>query len=227
MVRAYYVKKRRYELSDILSSIIVERLLGLIALLMFGIIGCYLFANYFINTTFDLPRFLSLIVVITIFIITSFFISLSQIFGRIFQSCVNRFENQKLIGKSLKLIDKFYQSYVLYKTKKRVLLGFFLLTCIEVALPIIRSYLVAMAFQVTIPLLYFFAFVPVILLLIRLPISFDGFGIQEGGFMYFFSLLGISKTLGFSIGLLNHVIFLIGVTPGAIFYAFERKFRNG
>jgi hypothetical protein len=63
-------------------------------------------------------------------------------------------------------------------------------------LPIIRSYVVALAFGVEVPLIYFFAFVPIILLFTRLPISIYGFGI----------------------GLVNHIIILIGLLPGAIFY---------
>jgi len=89
----------------------------------------------------------------------------------------------------------------MYRKRRLIGLLFFLLTCIEVSLPVIRGYLVATALSLNVSLAYFFAFVPIILLMIRLPISIDGFGLQEGGFVYFLSFVGISATLGFSVGI--------------------------
>ncbi len=53
----------------------------------------------------------------------------------------------------------------------------------------------------------------------RLPISLDGFGIREGAYVYFPGLVGISKTIAFSVGFINHIVSIIGILPGGIFYA--------
>ena len=94
-------------------------------------------------------------------------------------------------------------------------------------LPILRPYVIALALGVSVPIAYFFVLVPIVLVLIRLPISFDGFGLQEGAFVFFLSLVGISEGVAFSVGLTNHLVFLLGILPGGIMYSMSRKFKKG
>ena len=222
MIRVYYVHRKNIEIPKILSSIIIERFIGFITLIFFGIIGCLLLANYFADINFDVNRFLVLFVIGFVVIILVFAVSFTDKFNQIVSLCLNKFKNKKFLGKIENALDKFYRSYKQYKLRKGTLFIFTMLTCVEITLPIIRSYFVAKALNVDIPLTFFFAFLPVILLLIRLPISFDGFGIQEGGFAYFLSLAGATATEGFSIGLVNHLFFILGILPGGIFYLTER-----
>ena len=223
IVRAYYVHKKRHELSGIISSIVIERLIGLIALLVFGVAGCLILVNQLTNVTFDLTNILLMSVGIIVVVTGGFIISLHKRFGQVLISRLDNLKDIKVLGKVSKFIIKFYDSYTMFKTRKKILLIFFVLTCVEVSLPIIRGYLIAVALHVNVPLLYFFAFVPIILMLIRLPISFDGFGINEGGFVYFLSLVGISTSAAFSVGIINHFIFLIALLPGGVLYAFNKS----
>jgi hypothetical protein len=220
-VRSFYVKQHGYDYSDTISSILVERLLGLIALLIFGIAGCLLFFNLANRIEFDLNRILLISIFSTLFISILFLLSLSPIFSRKVIRLFDNLSKFNILRKPSKLILSLYTSYVDFSNHKIILLIFFLLTWIEVCLPIIRSYIVALAFNVHVPLIYFFAFVPIILLLIRLPISIDGFGIHEGGYVYFLSLVGVASSDGFAIGLINHLIFLIGILPGGLIYLFQ------
>jgi len=222
MIRVYYVHRKNIEISNILSSIIIERLIGFITLIFFGILGCVLLANFFVSIEFDVNRILALFIVGFITLAVLFWVSFTEWFNQFLSVFLKIFKNKKILGKVESIINKFYGSYKQYKNSKGTLFVFTLLTCIEITLPILRSYFVAKALNVDISLIYFFAFLPVILLLIRLPISFDGFGIQEGGFAYFLSLAGATATEGFSVGLVNHLIFILGILPGGIFYLTEK-----
>ena len=222
MIRVYYVHRRSKEIPKILSSIIIERLIGFIVLIFFGIIGCVLLANFFVSIDFDANRVLMILILCFLIFVVLFAFSFTEKFNKVISYLINKVSRIKIIGKAEKTLNNFYNSYKQYKLFKGTLFFFTLLTCVEITLPILRSYFVAKALNVNIPLTYFFAFLPVILLLIRLPISFDGFGIQEGGFAYFLSLAGTTATEGFSIGLVNHIIFIIGILPGGIFYLTEK-----
>jgi uncharacterized protein (TIRG00374 family) len=217
-VRIYYVRRHGFSYPDIISSILVERFIGMIALLLFGVMGCFLFIGYIRDIPFDLHRLLIYAIAAVVAITGVFTLSINSHASGLFLRLLAKLDRYRFIGKATGLIAKIYRSYIAYNRYRGTLLVFFLLTCLEVSLPIFRSYLVALAFGVEVPLIYFFAFIPIILLLIRLPISIDGFGIQEGGFVYFLSLAGVSSSIGFGIGLVNHIIILIGLLPGAIFY---------
>ena len=60
LVRAYYVRDYGFNYPDIISSILVERFLGLVALLAFGVIGCVLFYGIVKDTNFDNTRLLAI-----------------------------------------------------------------------------------------------------------------------------------------------------------------------
>jgi len=60
-------------------------------------------------------------------------------------------------------------------------------------------------------------------LISRIPISFEGLGVNEGLLVYFFSLLGLSKTGAFTIGLLGHIAIIIATLPALFFYIKDIK----
>lgn len=221
-VRAYYVSETNHQLPKIISSIVVERIIGLISLMVFAIIAGFIFLKYFSDFNFDLPKFFTISVLSAVIIICGFLISLSEWFEHHLLNVIKKFTHKKIIGKILTFIQKFYHSYVLYKNKKGTLFLFFILTCLEISLKAVRTYIIAMALNADVPILYYFAFIPIMLLLIRLPISMNGFGIHEGGFIYFLSLMGVSSSLAFSIGIIDHFIFIYAVLPGGIFYAIDK-----
>jgi uncharacterized membrane protein YbhN (UPF0104 family) len=76
---------------------------------------------------------------------------------------------------------------------------------------------------VSVETFYYFSFVPIIIFLIRLPLSFDGFGIHEGGYVYFLSLVKVDPSIAFSVGAINHLMFIIVLLPGCIFYILNKK----
>lgn len=224
-VRTYYLSRDKYSVPSILASIVVERLLGFIALLFFLLVGCVFFLYHFSSSKYEITKVLFWGSLIAIFAVSGFVLSFSEIFSRVTSALVFRLSRRGVLTIAGS-IDKLHNSYIGYKDKRLIMFVFFVLTCFEVALPIVRGYITALAFNTVIPLYYFFAFVPIILFLVKLPISVDGFGIHEGGFVYFLSLVGVSTSVGFTIGLANHFIFLIGLLPGAVFYIFGRKYES-
>ena len=218
-VRAYQVHKEKHPLSDIISSIIIERVLGLIALLLFALGGCTVFIYTFSEISIDFGILLGILLIASPVLIGLFILSLHKEWMRRVGNILLRYHKVRILGMFAKIIKTALDSYIYYADQKKVLLLFFLLTLVEVAMMILISYLIALAFAIDVSLIYFFAFVPIILLFVRLPISFDGFGIHEGGFIYFLSFFGVSATLAFSVGLINHLFALIGLLPGAVFYA--------
>ena len=224
-IRAYLVSKKRYSLTDIIPSILVERLLGAVALLLFGILGCLIFVLLFATVEFDIENLLWSIVIFSILITGGFVYSLSDSFKNLVFWVMERFSSVKYIGKFTRKFEKLYLSYQEYRSRKGALALFFTLSCLENILPIVRPYVIALAMGVNVPIAYFFVLIPIVLVLIRLPISFDGFGVQEGAFVFFLSLVGISQGVAFSVGLVNHLVFLLAILPGGIFYAFNRGLK--
>lgn len=221
-VRTYYLSKRNYSLTDVVASIVVERLIGLIVLLLFAVLGCLLFLQYITQFDFDLKLILLIGIVLFVFLIGALMLSLNNSVKNWLMAELCKPRKSLTATSIANKVAQLYKSYVEFNKAKMSLLVFFLLTCIETVLPIVRSYLVGLSFGVDLPIGYYFAFQPIILLLIRLPLTIDGFGINEGLFAYFLGLMGVSFTLGLGIGLVNHILFLLVLLPGGILYLFDK-----
>ncbi len=217
-------KKSRPE--PVISSIAVERLLGAAALLFMGTIGICLFMTVFSNAEVGFRRLLGISVLLFGGLLTLFALSLRPSVSCAILSWLERFYDRKYTGKAAAKLEMLYRSYLNYRGKKGVLFWFFLLTCLETLTFVIRSYVVAVALNANAPFFYFIAFVSILLILIRLPLSIDGFGIYEGGFVYFLALVGIQEDIGFSVGVLNHAIGLVALLPGCVLLALSGDYRK-
>lgn len=226
IVRAYYINKDRHKLQDILASIVVERVIGFLVLFCFAVFGGVFYYSYFIGAGMDIQYVLIIIVSISLLALFVFVATLTETISR---KVMRIFDKEYALTFTRKIAGKLkglYQSYYLFRNAKSALLAFCFLTIIEVFSYIIRSYVVAEALGVHIPFAYLFSFVPILMTLIRLPISLNGFGITEGGFVYFLSLIGIPAAIGFSVGLVDHLVVIIAILPGGVFYLYDQWFPN-
>jgi len=70
------------------------------------------------------------------------------------------------------------------------------------------------------PLLFYFAAFPLVAILTILPISFNGIGIREGGFIYFLGLKGISAEKALTLSLSFFAIQVVASLIGGLAYSF-------
>lgn len=224
LVRAYYIPKDKGSVQDILASIIVERYLGFLGIFFAALIGCIYFIEYVDYKSFNnlFMAALALVIISAVGFIISFNVKLIDWLKNIFKPL----KGKKIFKKILPSLHKLVNSYSYYRNHKTVLIISMLLTFFEIFLVILWSYVVAIGLNIDVSLTYFIAFVPIVLFLVRLPITIDGFGINEGSYVYFLSLVGISEAISFSVGFINHIITIIGILPGGLFYAMDKSIKG-
>ncbi len=210
IVRVLKLHSEKRKGTDVLSSVILERMLGFIASAVLAPIAALFLISFF---KLNIGRFLGIAGVLLFLFIILMLIPFSEaIFRKIDK-------NEKLSRNFL--FNKFrnlYLSYAKYKNNKNILILFLALSILEQLVPVIGNYLASRALNLSIPFVYFLLIVPLVQLISRIPISFEGFGVNEGLLVYFFSLLGLSKTGAFTIGLLGHIAIIIATLPALFFY---------
>jgi uncharacterized protein (TIRG00374 family) len=84
---------------------------------------------------------------------------------------------------------------------------------------ILHYYLAGRAFHLEIPLLDYFIFIPIILLILTIPLTISGLGLREMLFIQIFSTYGIANSTAFSFSLVADFVFtlIIGIIGGIIF----------
>lgn len=100
---------------------------------------------------------------------------------------------------------------------------FALLTLVEAGLLIGSALLTVRALGLPLSTSYVLAFMPIQILVARLPISLAGWGVHEAGFVYFFSQAGVPVSVGLAAGLLHHALLVLALSPGALGLAIYRE----
>ncbi len=88
---------------------------------------------------------------------------------------------------------------------------------------IVGLYFLTLALGITIPFWFLFFVAAIVWLALALPLTFLGLGVREAGFIYFFSILGVSPSLTVAFTLLNLFSNLFISIPGAILFLTQRK----
>ena len=226
LIRAHLVVKKNNLTSDVLSSILVERFLGILSLFIYVIFSIPLLVQIFHNSNIKDNHLLILIVAIVLVGIVGFVYSFNEKVIGFAIGILKSIQKKSIFSRLSSKIQNLVLSYQQYRNKKLTLLLFTFLTLIEIFIGICINYLIALSFHVNIGLTYFIGYVPIMMLLVRIPISLNGFGINEGGSTFFLAFVGIPKAIGFSIGLVDHFVNIIGLIPGALFYIFEKDVKE-
>lgn len=219
--RILFVKREGHDASDVTSSIVIERILGMIALMAFVmgsiVLSVLVLGERFFDDIWGLFWATTAFFVATLVILAA---TLNQRLVKLGASLLERFNRYPRLSKVNDLLRKIYRSYATYRNAKGTLALFLGLSFVENIFPIMWTYLLALAFNIEVPLFYFFILVPIALILRRLPISIDGTGLHEGAFVYFLSLIGVATEQGLLLGIATHALAVALVLPGGLFYMF-------
>ena len=187
-IKAYVVSKK-IGLRKSISSIFLERYNGLMALLLISLVSVLVF-NRFFNA-----KIIAGVVAVNIFSVISIYSLRFKIF--------RRYEK----------LRNFYDDIVMFH-KSRFFVRVSILSVVVQTIVILIYMLSGLMLGLKISPIYYFAFIPIINLISFLPISFNGIGVREFSFVYFFSFANLNKlqALSLSISVFFVVVFcsLIG-----------------
>lgn len=197
VVRGYYLVKNNSERSVSISSVFVDRVLGLISLLLLGLVSL-LFAGNLVSK-FDLNLYLVVLTIITLVFVYIFQRNETK---KILELLYLKLKQHRIIEYAMKL----HGSILEYKKYPKTLLLSFALTILVQVTRVLTYYAIALAFDVRISIVYFFLFVPLIMIVMMLPITIGGLGLREGTFVAFFTMVGISVNDAVVITFINSIL---------------------
>ena len=211
VIRGYYLVKNNSEKSVSISSIFIDRILSLFALLLFCVVFVLVAGDTI--SKYNINYYLPVLFVISI---VFFYFFQKEKTADFMEKIFMKIKMKKVTG----LIIKLHLSLLEYKKFPRTLLLSFLINLFVQGTRVITYYLIAMAFGISVPIIYFFLFIPVIVLIMILPISIGGLGVREGTFIAFFSLIGMSINDAVVISFTSTFIDTFNTLFGGVAYLF-------
>lgn len=217
-IRAFFISRAGHPAADVTSSIVLERALGLLAL-MFTVVGSILVGGLIVSSDFlaNFSKILWIVssgAMVTLLLIA---ISFSAWFRqRVWVRVQHSFQWASRF-KVHRFLNQLAESYMAYRSGKKLLAFFVLLSVLENLFPVTWSYILALALGLQVSLIDCFVVVPSVLILRRLPLSIDGIGIHESAFVYLLTLVGVPGHQGLLLGMATHVFAVTLVLPGGLF----------
>ena len=220
VVRAFGLSQLRVAPGQAVASVLMDRLLGVVSILIMGVVGLML------AQTQDLASIRSIEVPL--------FITAHRVGGG-WRRCVQR------VCRSHRGIDRASLAVCADSTARRRpdagdarirppsrrtrerpagSLG------VQV-LRIIQAYCLGRALAIDLPVLVYFAFVPLILLVMLLPVSINGIGPSQVAFVWFFGRAGVPEAQAFALSLLFVALGIVGNLPGGLLYAIGSRPLQG
>jgi len=214
VVRGYYLIKTSSDKAISVTSIFVDRLFALLGLIVFVSIALFFSGDIFKDLYLE-----TYIIIFLILIVIGFIIFNSNYFSNVLNLLDEKLGKKKLFGKVIKLRIALIE-YIKYPL---TLTYSFFLSLIVQLFRVFWYIIIAWAFNVNIPLVYYFIFCPLIIVVLMIPVSIGGLGVREGTFVTFFTMAGMSLDEAVIISFTSSLITNIIVASGGLFYLFYKS----
>jgi hypothetical protein len=207
--RAYDVATYSKEAASSVTSVLMDRLIGVFALSLLSVIS--LLVGYQMGEDVSFYIFP---VVIVFSICTA---SLVLIFNASFVARVNGILRRFHLVKMAKQIDLASLSLRQLSQQKVVLLLAFLISVALQINVVLFYYLISVSLHIDVSLLYYFMIVTIALVVLLVPFSINGIGVREGIFVYLLSELGVASQDAIALSWISFGLILPqGLTGGII-----------
>lgn len=204
-IRVYGLARSTADLALALASVLVERMLGMIALVLIVLAGL-------LYSTPGLPESITYAARVGLLCLLAGAIGIllpvvRSIGDRILYLLHLNFLQSRLNG--------LYAALDVYKSQPHIMAISILSAFISVAFRIVPTVLMAKALGLDIPMVYFAVFLPIIHFIVQVPVSLGGLGVRETAFVGLFGLVGVPESEAFTLSLSVFTITLLSALPGA------------
>lgn len=200
-------KKYPQKKAAIVSSMLLERGLGLIAIILFaGGSGIFFFERILHTPILLIIYGCIFSIIIGIILLVGFSKKLTQ---------------KKSASALIQKVLEGLQALISFRNKKILLIGLGI-SIVFVLLSMLSLYAGFLAFGAAPSFLVFLFIVPCIQLARLIPISINALGITEGVGVYLFSLFGIQGELTLSVLIAGRILLIFCTATGGLFYLFQK-----
>jgi uncharacterized protein (TIRG00374 family) len=215
-VRAYSMTQLNVRGRDAIASVFLDRMLGVASILLMAAFGLTLAQDLAGNRTIVVS-----LAVATAICAATLLLVFSDEATRMASAIIARLPSRLHdLGEGLLASIRRYAHH--RGRLANVLLG----SLAVQVLRIVQAYFLGAGLGIALPPATYFAFVPLILLVMLLPVTFNGIGTSQAAFVWFFGRAGVAAPPAFALSVLFVALGIVGNLPGALLYAVAAPNRN-
>lgn len=209
-VRAYSLSRSGVGLADAAASVFMDRVLGVLAILLLGAVA--LAALPGVGRTWEVVLALGLAAAACAGAgVVVFGGGGARLVGRLLDGMPSR----RLRDAGIQLLAAVQR----YATGRRMLLLVLAASVGVQVLRVLQAWLLGRALGIPLGPAPYFAYVPLILLVMLLPITVNGLGTSQAAFIWLFARSGVGEAPAFALSVLFLALGVVGNLPGGLLYA--------
>ena len=219
--RVYSLARYQVSARSVLTSIIVERMIGFIAMLLLATFSLGL-AFYLMRDRWADFAGLGWVLLLLAGLALALLLLMRVARSKWMMDTAVRLSRFPIVGKLHALYVQFWE----FRNHRRALAVTSAWTLLEQLAPIAGNFLLIRALQIDVSLLELVAIVPLIVLAIRMPLSLEGIGVQEGLYVGLLALVGISSAEALLLSAATRVMGLLCTLPWGLHYILSGQQGN-
>lgn len=213
-VRTWSLARAGAPASQALASVLLDRLLGVVSILVTAVAGAAL-----------APDVLRQPAIAWAFVAAAAgcLFSLLFVFSPRVDDLVRRAVGTLSAGGVRDRIGRLLDALSAYRAGHRLLAGVLAASIAVQILRILQAWMLGRSLGIEAPMAAYFAFIPIILLVMLLPITVNGFGVSQWAFVWMFGRAGVPDADAFTLSVLFVALGLVGNLPGGLLYIFGTR----
>ena len=214
-----YIEKKHPDKRGIVgSTVIFDRILGLVCLCIISLITTFFFSH--LKSVPNLR--LTVFIISTICLLICFIILSNKTYNIIYKILYIHNYKYKLLNNILLYMNKLHET-LSTSTSLKVFINSFILITILQLITILNVYLVFRAMGIYLPYYIHLMIMPIVYIVSMVPITISGFGVREGMFAYMYGLFGVSAPQAVAVSILNYsILTLIPAFIGFLIVIFSK-----
>ena len=213
-IRAVMVTKRGFNGTDVVTSIVIERMVGFVLALALGLVSlAILRAIGVLDARFDSALYLGVAMLVGVTALLT-----AALNEELVRKVVAQLPRAVRDSKVMHYLDRFAAAYRSLGRARSTIAQFGALTVLEQVSSVIFPWTLALGLGVDADLLLLLGVLPISTLISRLPISFDGLGVFEAVFIGLMVLAGIDAAAALAIAISGRIIQLFAFLPWWVAY---------
>lgn len=208
-IRAVMVTRRGFNGTDVVTSIVIERMVGFVLALALGLVSLAILRTIgVLDARFDGALWvgIAMLVGVTALLVAALN---EKLVGKV----VARLPQAVRDSKVMHYLNRFAIAYRSLGGARGTIARFSALTVLEQVFSVIFPWTLALGLGVPVDLLLLLGVLPISTLISRLPISFDGLGVFEAVFVGLLVLAGIDAAAALAIAISGRIIQLFAFLP--------------
>jgi uncharacterized protein (TIRG00374 family) len=210
LLRAHLVAQRTGVVHPAFASIVMEKVIGLISAVNWAIIGGVLL-GFWLEPDRG-PLWIGLGVLAALAFNGLCVVSLHDVVHDFALRILARYHQSRLIG----VLHRFYGAYADFSRHPKTLVANLLLTVLEHGLQLLILFVIVVSLNVEVGAVVFFAAAAVQTLILRIPVTPDGWGTGELAAIAVFGVIGIGAAAAFATSVIYRFLGVVAALPGFV-----------